>query len=83
MKNQVLQSRLKQMVGYGSESCPELERAYFDTFNSASGQLVLEDLKNRGCIFAPAPDAHAEGSRRLVLHIVTMMQPEPEETVVP
>ena len=80
MKNAALQSRLKQMVGYGSEKCPELERAYFDTFTSSSGQLVLEDLKNRGYVFAPAPDQIAEGARRLVLHIGTMMQPEPEET---
>ena len=86
VKNKVLQSKLKEM------SDAELDSAYQECFSSPSGQLVLEDMRNRCSVFMPSATGawdrqgevyFNEGTRSVVLMIETRMQPENEDTVVP
>ena len=65
----------------------KLQRLYMEVFNTASGQLVLEDLRNR-CYakvplitdpIEPTTDAiriaEKDGRRAVVLHIESMLLP--------
>ena len=54
----------------------ELAALYRKVFNSADGQLLLQDLEDRFYYNAPVENATDEGMRRAVLHIHTMLQPE-------
>ena len=69
---------------YDDEGDPndDLKKKYQNIFNSPDGQLVLEDLRHRFFIYAPAPGQIEEGERRTVLHIESCLMPiePPAET---
>ncbi len=62
-----------------------LSKAYKDIFGGESGKLVLEDIKDRGFIktttWGGNTDATVlnEGTRLLALHIITMIELDPEQ----
>ena len=53
----------------------ELARRYQSLFSTPEGQLVLEDLKQRGFIYdTTESDTHVnEGSRQMILYIIKML----------
>lgn len=60
----------------------ELQAVYHRVFNTDSGALLLEDLKNRFFFTAPTYSVQGpevsnrnEGMRMAILHILTMLQP--------
>jgi hypothetical protein len=78
------------------DSKEKLQRLYMEVFNTSSGQLVLEDLRNR-CYaklplisdpMDPTSDpiriAEKDGKRSVVLHIESMLEPlTPADTGAP
>jgi len=78
------------------DTTEKLKRLYMEVFNSASGQLVLEDLRNRcysnrpmitdplDFTTDPIRIAEKDGRRAVVLHIESMLLPlTPADTGAP
>ena len=73
------QDLIKKLVTLTDE---ELSQIYMRVFNSADGQLVLEDLRQRCFYYIPTlgPQQEAnEGARNVVMNIESRLQPiEPQ-----
>lgn len=77
MINHTLQRKLSEL------STEQLSAVYQQVFNNDAGMLVLEDLRNRSFCFVPTfsqPERQREneGMRSIVLHIETMINPQPK-----
>jgi hypothetical protein len=70
--NEQLQKRLAEL------DSDALDRAYMEVFNTETGQLVLEDLRNRCFFFTTTLGSSIEfneGQRAVVMNIETRLRP--------
>lgn len=51
----------------------DLEQLYLKVFNSADGELVMQDLADRAYVFEPTENEREEGMRALWLSIQTRL----------
>lgn len=62
----------------------DLDDLYLRVFNSADGELLLQDMANRFHVHAPCVDQFDEGQRSVLVSIMTRLQcsvaPKAEES---